>query len=148
MAWAYFSGGAAANNAHISSNLTIATFMSAPVYRLGCRVGRLAAKCTLESGEMFHILLLAWRLGRGIWAPHKRQPGTRQAPLCYPSGADKLASFHCACVCAGALSRGKRRQPWQSLGLLGLRTTRSLATCNEQISTCSCHCHVRIFKKQ
>ena len=94
MAWAYFSGGAAANNAHISSNLTIATFMSAPVYRLGCRVGRLAAKCTLESGEMFHILLLAWRLGRGIWAPHKWQPGTRQVPLCYPSGTDKLAIFH------------------------------------------------------
>ena len=47
MAWVYFVGDAPANNTHISSILSIATFISAPVHLLGCHVGRLAAKCTL-----------------------------------------------------------------------------------------------------
>ena len=47
MAWVYFVGDAPANNTHISSILSIATFTSAPVHILGCHVGRQAAKCTL-----------------------------------------------------------------------------------------------------
>ena len=99
MAWAYFSGGAAANNAHISSNLTIATFMSAPVYRLGCRVGRLAAKCTLESGEMFTFcyLLGAWEGGFGrrtsgnrVHVRGKRPCVIHRAPINWPFSPRKL----------------------------------------------------------
>ena len=48
MAWVYFVGDAPANNTHISSILSIATFISAPVHLLGCHVGRLAAKFTLK----------------------------------------------------------------------------------------------------
>ena len=63
MAWVYFVGGAPPNNTHISSILTIATFMLAPVHRLGCRAGRLAAKCTQESSRPSWLRLVYRVLG-------------------------------------------------------------------------------------
>jgi len=63
VAWVYFVGGAPPNNTHISSILTIATFMLAPVHRLGCRAGRLAAKCTQESSRPSWLRLVYRVLG-------------------------------------------------------------------------------------
>ena len=57
--------------------------MSAPVYRLGCRVGQLAAKCTLESGEVSHFAT-CWALGKG-------DLGAAQAATGYEASALVLA---------------------------------------------------------
>ena len=72
MAWVYFVGDAPANNTHISSILSIAIFISAPVHLLGCHVGRLAAKCTLimpaGSARQFGTPSARGGLGRGCMA--------------------------------------------------------------------------------
>jgi len=72
MVWVYFVGGAPANNTHISSILSIAIFISAPVHLLGCHVGRLAAKCTLKvpagSWRQFGTASARGGLSRGCMA--------------------------------------------------------------------------------
>jgi len=72
MVWVYFVGDAPANNTHISSILSIAIFISAPVHLLGCHVGRLAAKCTLKvpagSWRQFGTASARGGLSRGCMA--------------------------------------------------------------------------------
>jgi len=72
MAWVYFVGDTPANNTHISSILSIATFISGPVHLLGCHVGRLAAKCSLimpaGSARQFGTASARGGLSRGCMA--------------------------------------------------------------------------------
>ena len=91
-------GGAPPNNTHISSTLTIATFMSAPVHRLDCRTGRLAAKCTQESSDIYTFCysLGAWEGGIGRHTSAnlirgKRPRGIHRAPLNLPFSAPEIA---------------------------------------------------------